>query len=121
MGFFLANSFEGHHLGLLPFIALATLLVLIIGAVAAGGCGIRHVLQGPLFPVVYEFHERISMVPWGISSLTTPPLFYLPCRERMLNERYVGLREQRLHQVGLPGLRNVATYESIILKQLLIF
>ncbi len=116
MGFLLASSFDGHHLGLLPLITLATLLVLIARAMASGGCGIRHILQGPLFPVVYKFHERISMVPWGISSLTTPLFFYLPCREWVLHERYVGLREQRLHQVGLPGLRNVTTYESVIFK-----
>ncbi|MFN9901475.1 MAG: hypothetical protein ACK55Z_22370, partial [bacterium] len=36
------------------------------------------------------------------------------------HEGDVGLLEQRLLEVGLPGLRDVAPYESVILKQLLV-
>jgi hypothetical protein len=60
------------------------------------------------------------MVPWGVSRLTTSPFFYLPRGERVLHEGYISLREQRLLKVGLPGLRDVAPYESIVLKQLLV-
>ena len=86
----------------------------------AGSCRVCHVLQGPLFPVVHKLHERISMVPWGVFRLTTSPFFYLPRGEWVLYEGDVGLREQRLLEVGLPGLRDVAPYESVVLKQLLV-
>ncbi len=120
MRLLLANSLDGHHLGLFSLIALTAFLIFIAGAMAAGGGGVCYILQSPLFPVVDEFHERISMVSWGISSMTTPPLFYLPRREWLLHERYVGLREQCLHQVGLPGFRNVAAQEGVVLEQLLV-
>ncbi len=117
----LADGLDCHHFGLLPLIALARPLVAIARVMTARSRRVSNILQSPLFSISYKFHERICMVSRGVSRLTTPPLFYLPCREGLLHERYIGLREQRLHQVSLLGLCDVAPREGVILEQPLIF